>query len=107
MKQKITKIGGKIKKTTYFRPSIHVGFLEIPCVTPVFVVEKEAMVSFCLGRMSQINKISKAGEVLKSTHALREAEQRKYDGVILDVFEQKTIKQLRRNPTVIDKLKTF
>ena len=52
-------------------------------------------------------KLAKAGEILKATNEIKEADQRKYDAVVLNRFANGVIDQLRRDPTVIDILKSL
>ena len=59
------------------------------------------------GKPILVGKLAKAADALKAMHKLREAEQRKFDDVILDVFVTKTIKALRRNPELTTLLKSL
>lgn len=52
-----------------------------------------------------IGKPAKLGYGLKTANKLMEAEQRKYDAVIVNTFMQKAIEQVRQDPTVIEELK--
>ncbi len=73
----------------------------------IWKIQSEILKQADQDRMIHVNKKAKSGEILRAAHEVKEAEQRKYDGVILNTFVQKTIEQLSRNPTVIDKLKTL
>lgn len=56
-------------------------------------------------QITLVDKPIKVDDILEAMNELRKVEQREYDAVIINTFAQKTIEQLRRNPTVIKKLK--
>jgi len=57
--------------------------------------------------MIDTSKVDKYSGILKAIKKINEADQQKFDGAITYTFAQKTIEQLIKNPTVIDKLKSL
>jgi hypothetical protein len=52
-----------------------------------------------------INRPARVGGLLKAANALRTAEQRKYDAVVINTFAQKTIAEMHQDPAFISNLR--
>ena len=73
----------------------------------VWTAQSEILEGVDDGRAILIDGQTQAGDVLKVTHELREVEQRKFEAVTARVCADGTIGILRRNPHVIDLLKSL